>query len=73
MQLGAAGRVCAPGKAADITIFDPDTISSKPREPVADLPASGVQVNRDSVGIDHVIVDSTVLLKNGQLIGALPG
>ena len=29
----------AAGKVADITIFDPDTIASKPREPVATLPA----------------------------------
>src|ERR1700694_506494 len=41
----------AAGKVADITIFDPDTIASKPREPVADLPGGGVQVKRDSVGI----------------------
>jgi hypothetical protein len=33
----------AAGKVADITIFDPDTIASKPREPVASLPAGGVQ------------------------------
>ena len=37
----------AAGKVADITIFDPDTIASKPREPVADLPAGGVQVKRE--------------------------
>ena len=32
----------AAGKVADITIFDPDTIAEKPREPVASLPAGGV-------------------------------
>ena len=63
----------AAGKVADITIFDPDTITEKPREPVADLPAGGVQVKRDAVGIDHVIVNGTVLLDNGQLTDALPG
>jgi N-acyl-D-amino-acid deacylase len=63
----------AAGKAADITIFDPDTIAPKPREPVADLPGGGVQVKREAVGIDHVIVNGTVLLENGQLTGALPG
>ena len=63
----------APGKAADITIFDPDTIASKPREPVADLPAGGVQVKRDAVGIDYVIVNGTVLAEGGQLTDALPG
>src|SRR5438128_1824512 len=63
----------AAGKAADITIFDPDTIASKPREPVNDLPGGGVQVKREAVGIDHVIVNGTVLFENGELTGALPG
>src|SRR5216683_3185754 len=63
----------AAGKVADITIFDPDTIASTPREPVADLPAGGVQVKRGSVGIDHVIINGTVLLDNGVLTDALPG
>jgi N-acyl-D-aspartate/D-glutamate deacylase len=63
----------AAGKVADITIFDPDTITEKPREPVTSLPGGGVQVKREAVGIDHVIVNGTVLLENGQLTDALPG
>jgi N-acyl-D-aspartate/D-glutamate deacylase len=63
----------AAGKVADITIFDPDTIAPKPREPVATLPGGGVQVKRDAVGIDKVIVNGTVLLENGELTGALSG
>ena len=67
------GGFIAPGKVADITIFDPDTIAPKPREPVVDLPGGGVQVKRHSVGIDHVIVNGTVLFDNGELTDALPG
>jgi len=63
----------AAGKVADITIFDPDTIAPKPREPLATLPAGGVQVQREAVGIDKVIVNGTVLLENGEVTGALPG
>src|SRR5436305_811110 len=63
----------AAGKIADITIFDPDTIASKPREPVNTLPAGGVQVKRDAVGIDYVVVNGTVLLDQGELTDALPG
>ena len=63
----------APGKIADITIFDPDTIASKPREPVRDLPGGGVQVKRDAVGIDYVVVNGTVLLDGGEMTDALPG
>jgi N-acyl-D-amino-acid deacylase len=63
----------APGKAADITIFDPDTIAPKPREPVNDLPGDGVQVKREAVGVDYVIVNGAVLLVGGKLTDALPG
>ena len=55
----------AAGKVADITNFDPDTIAPKPREPLATLPAGGVQVKREAVGIDKVIVNGTVLFENG--------
>ena len=60
------------GKVADLVIFDPDTIASRPREPVNDLPAGGTRVKRDAVGIDYVVVDGTVLLDKGQLTDALP-
>ena len=63
----------APGKAADITIFDPDTVAPKPREPVDDLPGGGVQVKRESVGIDYVLVNGEVLLESSKLTDALPG
>ncbi len=63
----------AAGKIADLVIFDPDTIASKPREPVNDLPAGGVRVKRDAVGIDYVVVNGTVLLDQGELTDALPG
>jgi N-acyl-D-aspartate/D-glutamate deacylase len=63
----------AAGKVADLVIFDPDTIASKPREPVNDLPAGGVRVKRDAVGIDYVVVNGEVLLDQGRLTDALPG
>jgi N-acyl-D-aspartate/D-glutamate deacylase len=63
----------AAGKVADITIFDPDTIAPKPREPVASLPAGGIEVKREAVGIDYVVVNGTVLAEGGELTDALPG
>ena len=60
-------------KSRDRLIFDPDTITSKPREPVNDLPAGGTRVKRDAIGIDYVIVNGTVLLDDGALTDALPG
>ena len=64
----------APGKAADIVVFDPDTIDSKPREPVYDFPdPASLHVKRDAVGIDYVIVNGEVLLEGNEHTGALPG
>ena len=37
------------------------------------MPAGGVQVKREAVGIEKVIFNGTVLLENGELTGALPG
>jgi N-acyl-D-aspartate/D-glutamate deacylase len=61
------------GKVADLVVFDPDTVASKPREPVSDLPAGGVRVKRDAVGIDYVVVSGEVLLDQGALTDALSG
>jgi N-acyl-D-aspartate/D-glutamate deacylase len=63
----------AAGKVADLVVFDPDTIKSKPREPVNDLPGAGARVKRDAMGIDYVVVNGTMLLDNGELTDAMPG
>jgi N-acyl-D-amino-acid deacylase len=63
----------ALGKAADLTIFDPERIAPKSREPVRDLPGGAAQVRRGAVGIDAVIVNGRVTAKDGELTGALSG
>ena len=40
--------------------FDPETIASKPREPVYDMPDGSVRVKREAVGIDYVLVNGEV-------------
>src|SRR5260370_6371269 len=62
----------AAGKVADITIFDPDTIASKPREPVATLPAGGGHGAAEAVGVDYVAVHGTEPLEQGGITRALP-
>src|SRR2546426_1651129 len=62
----------AAGKAADITIFDPDTIGAKPREPMYAFPGGEMHVKQGAVGIDYVIVNGEVLLDHGEHTGALP-
>jgi N-acyl-D-aspartate/D-glutamate deacylase len=63
----------AAGKAADITIFDPDTIGPKPREPIYEFPGGEMHVRQGAVGMDYVVVNGEVLLDHGEYTGALPG
>jgi N-acyl-D-amino-acid deacylase len=62
-----------PGMAADITVFDPDTVSPMPEDIVHDFPAGGWRVRELANGIHYTIVNGQVLLEDGQHTGALPG
>jgi N-acyl-D-aspartate/D-glutamate deacylase len=60
------------GKAADITIFDPDTIASEGLE-ILDFPGGGSRLRKNAAGIPHVIVNGVPIIENGALTGAVPG
>ena len=62
-----------PGMAADITIFDPETVRSLPEDTVTDLPAGGWRVRELAEGIGVTIVNGQVLLEDGKHSGAFPG
>jgi N-acyl-D-amino-acid deacylase len=62
-----------PGMAADIVIFDPDTVRPLPESIVHDFPANGWRVKEPAQGIMATIVNGEVLLENGEHTGALPG
>jgi N-acyl-D-aspartate/D-glutamate deacylase len=67
------GRLQA-GAAADIVIFDEDTVNSPLRPtPVKDLPAGGTRLYCKAEGISQVIVNGQVLYRDGRHTGALPG
>jgi N-acyl-D-aspartate/D-glutamate deacylase len=61
------------GFAADINIFDPDTIA--PQMPVVmdDLPAGARRLVQKSNGISATLVNGEVVLRNNVHTGALPG
>jgi N-acyl-D-aspartate/D-glutamate deacylase len=63
----------ATGKAADITIFDSETIGPMPREPMYEFPGGEMHVKQGAVGIDYVIVNGEILLEYGEHTRALPG
>ncbi len=48
------------GYAADITLFDPDTIDRGPEYYVQDVPGDGSRYVRDAVGVDTVIIGGAV-------------
>jgi N-acyl-D-amino-acid deacylase len=62
-----------PGMAADIVIFDPDTVRPLPESIVHDFPAGGWRVKEPAQGIMATIVNGEVLIENGKHTGALPG
>jgi N-acyl-D-amino-acid deacylase len=62
-----------PGMAADIVIFDPDTVRPLPEVVVRDFPAGGWRMKEPAAGIMAVIVNGTVLMEDGKHTGALPG
>jgi N-acyl-D-amino-acid deacylase len=58
---GFADRgVLEPGKAADVTVFDPDTVEPGPLRRVHDFPADGERLVADQPsGVTHVLVNGT--------------
>jgi N-acyl-D-amino-acid deacylase len=54
------------GKAADICVFDPATISPGPLRRVYDFPADGERLTADApVGVTHVLVNGVPIRENG--------
>jgi N-acyl-D-aspartate/D-glutamate deacylase len=61
------------GFAADLLVFDPDTIAPEMPEVVNDLPAGARRLVQRAKGIAATVVNGEVLLRDGKHTGALPG
>ncbi len=65
------------GLAADVTVFDPDTVGCTPLRRVRDLPAGADRLVSDAIGIDAVVVNGTPIREHGEDVvdaaGELPG
>jgi N-acyl-D-aspartate/D-glutamate deacylase len=59
--------------AADLVVFDPDTVSPGELDQVQDFPGGAVRMRRLPTGIEHTIVNGEVLIEEGEHTGALPG
>jgi len=61
--------VLAPGKAADITVFDPSTVAPGVLRRIRDFPANGERLVADApVGMRHVIVNGTPIRMDGESV-----
>ena len=73
MQLYSALVFKGPGLAADIAIWDADTIAPVPEDIVHDFPNNGWRIREQAEGVAYTVVNGQVLIENGQPTGALPG
>jgi N-acyl-D-amino-acid deacylase len=61
------------GMAADLVVFDPDTIATEMPEVVDDLPAGAQRLIQRTRGMAATVVNGEVLLRDGKHTGSLPG
>lgn len=61
------------GLAADIVVFDPDTVGPRMPEVVCDLPAGAKRLKQKCDGMYATIVNGQVLLRDNEPTGNLPG
>jgi N-acyl-D-aspartate/D-glutamate deacylase len=62
-----------PGMAADMVVFDPDTVQPRKQEMVHDLPNNGWRVRALADGVRCTVVNGEVLIEDGKPTGATPG
>lgn len=65
--------VLTTGAIADVVVFDPETVGSEPVRLVNDLPGGSARLTAGSVGVEHVFVNGTAIMTDGQPTGKTPG
>ena len=61
------------GMAADLVVFDADTIGARMPDVVHDLPAGAKRLKQTADGILNTVVNGEILLTNNEYSGAVPG
>ena len=62
-----------PGMAADLTVFDPDTVAAMPKEMVQDFPGNASRLIARAEGYKYTVVNGHVVVRDGEPTGAHPG
>ncbi|PZQ65541.1 MAG: amidohydrolase [Phenylobacterium zucineum] len=66
------GRL-AEGLAADIVVFDPDTIARGDELPLFDMPGDGMRYTRAAAGVETVLVNGQIAYSSGGYTGTQSG
>jgi N-acyl-D-amino-acid deacylase len=74
MAVGLRDRGCiSEGKAADVIVYDPDSLDALPQERLYDYPAGEWRLVQKAVGYDRIIVNGKTTFINGECTNATPG
>jgi len=65
--------ILAEGKAADVVIFNPDTVQLSGDEFVEDFPGEARRYVRHATGYSTVIVNGEITRENGNYTASRPG
>jgi len=61
------------GKAADLVIFDPDTVGPLTLQTLDDIPGGGTRMTKNAQGIPWVIVNGEPVIEDGAPADVVPG
>jgi N-acyl-D-aspartate/D-glutamate deacylase len=61
------------GMAADVVVFDPETVGPNMPEVLSDLPAGARRLKQTASGILNTVVNGEILLTNNEYSGATAG
>ena len=58
-----------PGLAADVVVFDEETVAPGPLRRIRDFPADGERLVADQPqGVRHVLVNGTIIRQDGEVV-----
>ena len=63
----------AVGQAADLVVFDPETVQPLALQTLDDIPGGGTRMTKAAQGIPWVVVNGVPVVEDGQATTAVPG
>jgi N-acyl-D-aspartate/D-glutamate deacylase len=66
------GRLVS-GAFADVVVFDPNAIGHGPVRTRDDLPGGASRLYAEAIGIGHVLVNGTEIVRDGSFTSVRPG